>query len=274
MTRYGIPIVILLLSWGVANGQQTKPWTAQSTAIPQATSSRSSYDPMARGKGTSQPKGLVETTLAGVNPQNKDYGAVVGDWRKEVFENTIGRIYFWSLVVLSLGLGCSLMGNGWFLRERERRLSISADIVAQLYNAYVGSRAKALEAISKHNTLVERYNHLDSEAANLRNRISTECAERSVTTTSDFDEARQQKPEEASPTKDEHTDSRVAPREDEHASVDRRNLVEKLQELEVKLQRKEAQLQAKENQISNLRGRLSRAHDTLEGQRQPNSGTK
>ena len=220
------------------------------------------------------PKGSSKRRLAGVNPQNKDYGVTVGDWRKEVFENTIGRIYFWSLVVLSLGLGCSLMANGWLLRERERRLSISADIVAQLYNAYVGSRAKALEVIGKHNALVERYNRLDSEAADLRNRISTECAERGVTTTSDFDEARQQKPEEASPARDERTDSRVTPREDEHASVDQRNLADRLHELEVKLQRKEAQLQAKENQISNLRGRLSRAHDTLEGQRHQNSGTK
>ncbi|MGC1298258.1 MAG: hypothetical protein WA869_24795 [Alloacidobacterium sp.] len=198
----------------------------------------------------------------------------VGDWRKEVFENTTGRIYFWSLVVLSLGLGCSLMANGWLLREREKRLSISADIVAQLYNPYVGSRAKALEAISKHNALVERYNHLDSEATDLRNRISTECAERGVATTSDFDEARQQKPEEVSPTRDERTDTRVAASEDDDASADQRNLADRRHELEVKLQRKEAQLQAKENHISNLRGRLSRAHDTLEGQRHQNSGTK
>ena len=152
MKRYGIPIVMLLLSLGVANGQQMQKRTAQPTA-PQTTT-RSSYDPMARGTGNGQPQGIVETTLAGVNPQNKDYGVTVGDWRKEVFENTIGRIYFWSLVVLSLGLGCSLMANGWLLRERERRLNISADIVAQLYNAYVGSRAKALEVIGKHNALV------------------------------------------------------------------------------------------------------------------------
>jgi molecular chaperone GrpE (heat shock protein) len=40
-------------------------------------------------------------------------------------------------------------------------------------------------------------------------------------------------------------------------------------EFETKLQRKTAQLQAKDNQISNLRERLSRAHDSLEGQRKP-----
>jgi hypothetical protein len=40
-------------------------------------------------------------------------------------------------------------------------------------------------------------------------------------------------------------------------------------EFETKLQRKAAQLQAKDNQISNLRERLSRAHDSLEGQRKP-----
>ena len=47
-----------------------------------------------------------------------------------------------------------------------------------------------------------------------------------------------------------------------------------LQEYETKLQRKDAQLQAKDNQITNLRGRLTRAHDSLEGERQQKSGAK
>jgi hypothetical protein len=74
MKLCGVPILVLLLSLGAASGQQTRPRAMQSTALLQAPSNSSSYDPMARGKGTVQPKGIVETTLAGVNPQNKDYG--------------------------------------------------------------------------------------------------------------------------------------------------------------------------------------------------------
>ena len=40
------------------------------------------------------------------------------------------------------------------------------------------------------------------------------------------------------------------------------------------MQRKDAQLQAKDNQITNLRGRLTRAHDSLEGERLQKSGAK
>jgi hypothetical protein len=118
---------------------------------------------MARGKSTVQPKGIAETTLAGINPQNKDYGTVVGDWRKEVFETAVNRIYLWSTFILCLVLSVSLLGNGWLLRERQRRLAISANIVVQLFNAYVGSRAKSLEVIGKYNALVEHYNRLNDD---------------------------------------------------------------------------------------------------------------
>jgi hypothetical protein len=165
MKLCGVSIFVLLLSLGAASGQQTQPRAMQSTALLQAPSSRSSYDPMARGKGTVQPKGIVETTLAGVNPQNKDYGTVVADWRKEVFETAVNRIYLWGIFILCLVLSVSLLGNGWLLRERQRRLAISANIVVQLFNAYVGSRAKSLEVIGKYNALVERYNRLHDETS-------------------------------------------------------------------------------------------------------------
>ena len=45
------------------------------------------------------------------------------------------------------------------------------------------------------------------------------------------------------------------------------NLRSQLAEYETQLQRKKAQLEAKDNQISNLRNRLTKAHDSLEGQR-------
>src|SRR5580704_18324913 len=119
MKLWGITVLVLLLSMGAANGQQTQPRAAQSPANPQVSSGRSSYDPMARGRGTLQPKGIVETTLAGINPQDKDYGTVVADWRKEVFETAVNRIYLWSIFVLCLVLSVSLLGNVWLLRQRQ-----------------------------------------------------------------------------------------------------------------------------------------------------------
>jgi len=273
MKLCGVPILVLLLSLGAASGQQTQPRATQSTANTQAPSSRSSYDPMARGKGAVQPKGIVETTLAGINPQNKDYGTVVADWRKEVFERAVNRIYLWSIVILCLVLSVSLLGNGWLLRERQRRLAISANIVVQLFNAYVGSRAKSLEVIGKYNALVERYNRFNdamNTATSEQPGDSDEKAQHKV----DFDRAKQDKGTAQSGS------TPVASSPVEPVAVPDRDVSEfealrsQLQEYETKLQRKDAQLQAKDNQITNLRGRLTRAHDSLEGERQQKSGAK
>jgi hypothetical protein len=227
---------------------------------------RSSYDPMAHQWQAQRNKGIIETTLAGINPQDKDYGAVVGDWRKEVFENTLHQVCFWSLILLGMGFGISLTGNGWLLRDRERRLTISADIVTQLFNAYIGSRAKALEVIARHNALVDRYNALDGERQRLNDQIR-ELSQEPVQPELDFNQARE---EQNSAVQLVPPPAAVAPNgshedETEHSEIG--SLRAQLAEVETKLQRKAAQLQAKDNQITNLRERLSKAHDSLERQR-------
>ena len=224
---------------------------------------RGSYDPMAHQVQSKRPTGIIETTLAGINPQNRDYGAQVGDWRKEVLEDTLHQIYFWGLILLAMGLAISIAGNGWLLRERERRLSISADVVTQLFNAYIGSRAKALEVIAKHNTLVDRYNTLDGEKQRLADQIAS-SSNKPIQPELDFNQAREDRGTSIqAPTAITANASPVL--ETEPGEVD--NLRAQLSEVETKLQRKTAQLQAKDNQITNLRERLSRAHDSLEVQR-------
>ncbi len=273
MKLCGVPVFVLLLSMGAANGQQTQPRATQSPANPQAPLGRSSYDPMARGKGTLQPKGIVETTLAGINPQDKDYGAVVADWRKEVFDTAVNRIYLWSIFVLCLVVSVSLLGNVWLLRQRQRRLAISANIVVQLFNAYVGSRAKSLEVIAKYNALVERYNRLNDD----RNTATSEQASDSDDKSQhrvDYNRAKQDKGT-AQSGSTAVTTSPAAPKVDADGNVSEfEALRSQLQEYETKLQRKDAQLQAKDNQITNLRGRLTRAHDSLEGERLQKSEAK
>ena len=227
---------------------------------------RGSYDPMAHQTHTKRPTGIIETTLAGINPQNRDYGAQVGEWRKEVLEDTLHQIYFWSLILLAMGLGISVTGNGWLLRERDRRLTISADVVTQLFNAYIGSRAKALEVIIKHDALVDRYNTLDGEKQRLADQIR-ELSHKPAQSELDFSQVREGR---GTVDQAESSPATIVPNDSQEHEVEHhedQNLRAQLADVETKLQRKTAQLQAKENQITNLRERLSRAHDSLEAQR-------
>lgn len=252
--------LILFVIMGSASGQQATK------------SPRSSYDPMAQRKPGEAPKGIVETTLAGINPRDKDYGQVIGDWRKEVFENTLNRAYFWGLLLLGAGLGMSLVGNGWLLRERGRRLAISADVVTQLYNAYIGSRAKAIEVVTKYNRLVDRYSSLDSERQRLADQIARH-SENPEQPELDFNQAREDRGA-ALVTRNVPALSTPEIIQEQDANLARvETLTAKLAQVETTLQRKTAQLQAKDNQITNLRERLSRAHDNLEGQRKSKSQT-
>jgi hypothetical protein len=274
MKLCGVPVLVLLLSLGAGSGQLTQPLAMHSTANPQAPSSRSSYDPMARGKGTVEPKGVVETTLAGINPQNKDYGTVVADWRKDVFDTAVNRIYLWSIVILCLVLSVSLLGNVWLLRQRQRRLAISANIVVQLFNAYVGSRAKALEVIGKYNVLVERYNRLNDDMNTAISEEPGDSDEKAQHSKVDYSRARQDKGTAQSGSTAVATAPAAPGVEADRDVSEFEALRSQLQEYETKLQRKDAQLQAKDNQITNLRGRLTRAHDSLEGERLQKSGAK
>jgi len=255
MKRYVLLVLVFLALAATANALQA---------------GRSSYDPMAHQWQAQQHKGIVEKTLAGINPQNKDYGAVVGDWRNEVFENTLHQVYFWSLILLGMGFGISLTGNGWLLRDRERRLTISADIVTQLFNAYIGSRAKALEVIARHNALVDRYNTLDGERQRLVEQIA-DLSRDSVQPELDFNLAREEQSSAVQPAPQPATVAPNGSQQDETEHTEVGSLRAQLAEVETKLQRKAAQLQAKDNQITNLRERLSKAHDSLEERRKPNT---
>jgi hypothetical protein len=246
MKHNGPAILLLTASLGVAFGQQSQPTLADA--------GRSSYDPMSRTMSGRQPKGIVETTLAGVNPRDTDYGQAIENWRREIFENTIGEIYFWAVMVLGTGFGCSLIGCGWLRQERDRRLAVSADIVTQLFNSYIGSRAKSLELIAKYNSLVERYNRLSNETKQIKEQLDRQ-SEPATAPELDYNQAKQDR----GSTSTSSSGPEIAPVVD--------NLRSQLTEYETQLQRKKAQLEAKDNQISNLRNRLTKAHDSLEGQR-------
>lgn len=264
------PVAVVILLAGASISQLPAQSVPPDPVLQHPTSGRASYDPMARGKGSSgQPKGIVETTLAGVNPHNTDYGAVVEDWRKEIFENTLHEFYFWVLIGMTGLLGTSLMANGWLLRERERRLAITADIVAQLYNAYVTARARVFTVIGKHNQLVGRNNRLDEEAAEMRARAAKEAAEKTNSSASEITyEVAKKEREALGSAQIEVTDGVASGAASEDTTgMELETLRRKMAEMELQLERKTAQLQAKENQVTNLRSRLTKAHDAFEGQK-------
>jgi hypothetical protein len=101
MSRLKKQVVVILLAGATVSGLHAQS-VPTDPALQQPASGRASYDPMAKGTNSSgQPKGIVETALAGVNPHNTDYGAVVEAWRKEIFENTLHKFYLWALIGLT-----------------------------------------------------------------------------------------------------------------------------------------------------------------------------
>jgi hypothetical protein len=162
------------------------------------------------------------------------------------------------------------MANGWFLRERERRLAIAADVVTQLYNAYVAARSRAIQVIDKYNQLVDKYNSLEGEATELRGKIATAATKEMDDTGSaelTYEVAkREREPLPVTPTDAKESAEDVNISEAQSPS-EMDQLRAKMAEMELQLQRKAAQLQAKENIITNLRSRLTKAHDAFEGQK-------
>ncbi len=119
---------------------------------------RSSYDRGAVSNGQKKRPGSVETALGKLNPENKDYGSAIDAVRIAAIEETIDNILWWTNLVLVTLFSFACLYIYWLWHEQEVRLNISADIVAQLWNSHVGSRAKAMEIIGLYNGVMRRFN--------------------------------------------------------------------------------------------------------------------
>jgi|GEM_PF-2092582 len=230
---------------------------------------RSSYDPGASLSSQEQQQSGVAAALQKINPQNKDYGQVIDQAKIAAIEETLDNFYWRSAMVLTVLLILAMMYIMWLLRERDLRLNISGDIVAQLYNGHVASRAKALETIAMHNKLARRYNAQTIELAKLReagtqkeplaeSKAGLEAAEL-------LHAQRSHSPADAPP---EATSSAIAGsnptsdvvEEDEQEE----SAAEDAEQLREQLRQSTAQIKAGEQKISNLRTQLARAHHSLE----------
>lgn len=117
---------------------------------------RADYDP----GYASHPTPIIHRTVAQTlrqeyNPSGTNYGVLLQNLTSAAMEDTIDQLYFWGLLFAVACLGFETIYVYYLRRERRRRLWISSEIVAQVYNAYHHAREKALGAIAAHNELVK-----------------------------------------------------------------------------------------------------------------------
>jgi hypothetical protein len=230
---------------------------------------RSSYDPAAQAATKGQQQNGVATTLQKVNPQDKDYGAVIEQGRIALLEQTFEDFYWWYCVVSTAVLFLLVMYVMWLWKEREMRLKVSADIVSQLYNSYVTARAKALDAIEAHNNLAKRYNAKLSELAAMNvattNKEGKTAAKESIEEAEKLRTKRSKIARETTPAEtnivgqDSSGTDNVTEKELEEDFE-----VEDVEELKERVRQLAAQKKASEQKVANLRTQLSRAHHSLQ----------
>jgi len=279
MTVRGKLILTLVLA------SQASTVFAQQSAAPLTTSRpRSTYDPAAKAGAPADTTSAVEKAFHAVNPQDKDYGAVLESARLAAIEETIQNVLWWADVVLLAGFSLSMAGNYWQHLRSEDRLRISAAIVAQLHNSHVASRAKALEAIAKHNQLADLYNAKCDEISKLgqqkeagevkRDRQEDTKLAHDLRSGADKGqvseqirsetEVEQQVRKQRKPSPREQNASQAAQEDDDLVSQLRAQLAAKDEQLAAK----DVQIGAKDQKIQNLRTQVSRAHVSLTEERE------
>ena len=102
--------------------------------------------------------GPLEGLLDSINQRDIDYGAKLADARQIFLGGTFENLYFWIIVAEGVTVLILVLYVFWLFRERGNRLEISVNIVTQLANSYLYTRARAVDAIRRHNQLVDNYN--------------------------------------------------------------------------------------------------------------------
>jgi hypothetical protein len=230
---------------------------------------RSSYDPAPQSGTKSQQQNGVATAMRKINPQDKDYGAAIGQGRIAVLEQTVQDFYWWYCVVSTVVLFLLVMYVAWLWKEREMRLKTSADIVSQLYNSYVTARAKVLDAIEAHNNLAKRYNTKLSEIAVMREastkKEGTPAAKESIEEAEKLRTKGSQLVRETVSVEATVTAQGTDRTEDaSETEIEEKLEGEDVEELKERVRQLAAQKKASEQKVANLRTQLSRAHHSLQ----------
>ena len=160
-----ISILILAAIFPSLNQAQTARHSRQQNANSDQSKveAQRRYDPLAGH--THLQDGPLDKFLDSVNPRDRDFGAMIADARERLVEQTAENSYFWITLGQSFTILLLVGYIFWLFRQRNDRLEISVNIVTQLANSYLYTRSRAMDAISRHNRLVDDYNALAEKNA-------------------------------------------------------------------------------------------------------------
>ncbi len=153
-----ISILILVAIFPSLNQAQTARHSRQQSANSDQSKveAQRRYDPLAGH--THLQDGPLDKFLDSVNPRDRDFGALIANSRERLVEQTAENSYFWITLGQSFTILLLVGYIFWLFRQRNDRLEISVNIVTQLANSYLYTRSRAIDAISRHNRLVDDYN--------------------------------------------------------------------------------------------------------------------
>lgn len=160
-----VSILILAAMFPSLNQAQTARHTQKQTASSDQAKldSQRRYDPLAGQKHLQD--GPLDKLLDSINPRDRDFGMMIGNARERLVEQTAENSYFWITLGQSFTILLLVAYIFWLFRQRDDRLEISVNIVTQLANSYLYTRSRAIDAISRHNRLVDDYNALAEKSA-------------------------------------------------------------------------------------------------------------
>jgi hypothetical protein len=153
-----------LAAFAQSNNRQVETTQQQTSADAARLKAQRRYDPPGGRKHIIKggpPEGLLDS----INQQDIDYGAKLADTRRIFLGGTVENSYFWIIVAEGVTVLILVFYVFWLFRERGNRLDISANIVTQLANSYLYTRARAVDAIRRHNQLVDEYNAMAEKLA-------------------------------------------------------------------------------------------------------------
>jgi hypothetical protein len=153
-----------LAAFAQSNNQQAEPTQQQTGADAARLKAQRRYDPPGGRKHIIR-GGPLEGLLDSINQQDIDYGAKLADARQIFLGVTVENLYFWIMVGEGATVVILVLYVFWLFRERGNRLEISVNIVTQLANSYLYTRARAVDAIRRHNQLVDEYNAMAEKLA-------------------------------------------------------------------------------------------------------------
>jgi len=161
--------IVLLLGLGSmaalaqSNAQQANPPLQKRSDEAARLKVQRRYDPLGGQKHIKG--GPLDGLMDSINPQDTDFGAKLANARQVLVGNTIENFYFWIIVAEGATVVILVFYVFWLFRERGNRLEISVNIVTQLANSYLYTRARAVDAIRRHNQLADEYNAIAEKLA-------------------------------------------------------------------------------------------------------------